>query len=334
MIPKKVKKTFFIYFTVVLGLAIVLILVEKTGSFLTPTEVVKYGDLKVSENVEGILIRDEKVFLAKQNMEVSFKAGEGELLKRRELIGEEREYKLKDNEKDSLEKKYKTIKSNLGNNTENDIDLRANYSALISYNIDGYENKLNTGNMKKIDSSDFQRNYETFKTQGKAVAGQPIYKLIKNGDWYMAMFVKKENKSRYKVGERIIIETGNNDIKAEVVYKKETGEKPLIILKSNEYFDGLLSKRKCSAKLVSMSERGLIVKNTAIVKNGEQKGVYLKTRSDDFVFTPVDVKTTDGKVSAVAQGSFETKDGKVYNTISAYDEVLTDPERYTGSVYK
>ena len=56
MIPKKVKKTFFIYFTVVLGLAIVLILVEKTGSFLTPTEVVKYGDLKVSENVEGILI--------------------------------------------------------------------------------------------------------------------------------------------------------------------------------------------------------------------------------------------------------------------------------------
>ena len=101
MIPKKVKKTFFIYFTVVLGLAIVLILVEKTGSFLTPTEVVKYGDLKVSENVEGILIRDEKVFLAKQNMEVSFKAGEGELLKRRELIGEEREYKLKDNEKDS-----------------------------------------------------------------------------------------------------------------------------------------------------------------------------------------------------------------------------------------
>ena len=334
MIPKKVRKILYIYLAAVLLLAVGLIAIEKSGSLLNPTEVVKYGDLKVSENVDGILIRNEKVFLAKQNMEVSFKAGEGDLLKRRELIGEESEYKFKNSEKDSLEKKYKTIKSNLGNNTENDIDLKANYSALISYSIDGYENKLNAGNMKKIDSSDFQRSYETFKTQGKALEGQPIYKLVKNEDWYMAAFVKKENKARYKVGERIIIEIGNKEINAEVVYKKETGEKPLIILKSNEYFDGLLSKRKCSAKIVSMSERGLIVKNTAIVKNGEQKGVYLKTRSDDFVFTPVDVKTTDGKVSAVAQGSFETKDGKVYNTISAYDEVLIDPERYTGSVYK
>ena len=152
MIPKKVRKILYIYLAAVLLLAVGLIAIEKSGSLLNPTEVVKYGDLKVSENVDGILIRNEKVFLAKQNVEVSFKAGEGDLLKRRELIGEESEYKFKDSEKESLEKKYKTIKSNLGNNTENDIDLKANYSALISYNIDGYENKLNTGNMKKIDS--------------------------------------------------------------------------------------------------------------------------------------------------------------------------------------
>ena len=61
------------------------------------------------------------------------------------------------------------------------------------------------------------------------------------------------------------------------------------------------------------------------LKKKGRPGVYVKTKTGDFVFKPVYVEATDGKRSIVTGTYFYDDDGNTVNTVNIYDEVKKHP---------
>ena len=149
--------------------------------------------------------------------------------------------------------------------------VNSNISGVVSYRIDGLEEKLSINNLDNI-TSDYLESLNL--TTGQIVSkSDNKAKVIDNFECYVAVTFNSEEAKNTKEGAKVTIRvSGQEQVKAEVYKIKEEGSDRLIIFRITEGVEKLINYRKISIDVIWWEYTGLIVPKSAILyENGKSR---------------------------------------------------------------
>jgi putative membrane fusion protein len=313
-----------IFVVLAAGLYMYLFAIPNIEGMSKNTAVLEYGDLHVLDKAEVLVVRDETLFGSKKSGAVNYEEAEGTKVRKGvKLIS------VDEGAGSATSAAIDRIMADAGDSLKMTGSFKANRTAVVSYYADGYEEKLSTETMASVTQGDLvscPSKGESLKTD-RVTAGEPVYKLADNNEWYMVYWTKAENDAeRYATGSAVTVALGDSQIDAEVYYAEPEGDTLKVILRSDMYYEDLMRVRKADAEIVFAEYQGLIADSKNIMTRDGAAGVFVKQRSGGYAWVPVKVlKETDGKCTLAANIYYDT-DGKQVNTVNYYDEVLADPK--------
>ena len=210
--------------------------------------------------------------------------------------------------------------------------INSNTSGLVSYRIDGLEDKLNIDNMDEL-TSDYLKSLNL--TTGKIV-GQSTNnaKIINNFQGYIAVCFDKKLDENIKEGKKITLRLANKEeINAKIYKIKEEEGKKLVFFKITDDVENLISYRKISLDVIWWRYTGLMAPKSSIVYENGLSYVYKKkNNSFDKILVKI-LKENDNyciidnydpeELNALGYTTEQIKDIK---TIKIYDEIVVNPE--------
>lgn len=347
--PKKRKRTLLVFALIVVALYVIIGIVPSLTGALTGTELVEFGELQLSDDAKCFIVRDETVYTAAASGDMDYYIEEGTQIKKGtdlfaftpsgEAAGSEDEAEetkaadadndtaAKDEEDTSGVSKYIKLIRSVKNNIAEDDGHVSQRKGVISYHVDGYEDYFTIGELDKlsrqttealdIDPVDIKRQ--------SCVKGEPIYKISNNSSWYILFWVDKEAISRYETGKKVTADLNGEKIPATVDSIREDADGWQVVLQTNRYYSRFAEDRMVEGTIINTDVSGLIVSNHCLTKENGQVGVYVRTKTGDYVFTPVQVKLSNGEQSVLTEGQFLDEEGNFVDTVEIYDEVLSDP---------
>jgi len=329
--PKPKKRTIYIFIIALVTLYVVIAIVPFLTGALISTEVLKYGELKVEQEVVCYLVRNETVFSAPDYGDIKYKFEEGSLVKKgAKLLTFTKDSGITSEEKTDLQKKsdFKTIISRLGGNLVADQNFTASTRGIFSTSVDGYEAIFTMDTLEdltyeevsgmSIKSQDVARNY--------ALKGEPLYKISDNATWYMIFWIKKNEAAKYKTDSTVTVTLPDGAVLATVSTVMNDEEMVKVVLKTNRYYKSFASQRKVQANILLVDQRGLLVSNSSLTTKDGITGVYIKNTIGDYVFKPVRTIATDDDKTLVLEDVYYDEEGQPVDTVNVYDEVLKKPE--------
>jgi len=329
--PKPKKRTIYIFIIAIVTLYVVIEIVPFLTGALTSTEVLKYGELKVEQEVVCYLVRDETVYSAPDSGDVKYKFEEGSLVKKgAKLLTFTKDSSITSEEEADLQKKsdFKIIVDRLGKNLVADQNFIAASRGIFSTSVDGYEAVFTT---KTIEDLTYQEvTGMSIKSKAAArnyvVKGEPLYKISDNSSWYMVFWVKKNEATKYQTDATVTVTLPDGNVLATVSTLMTDEEMVKVVLKTNRYYKGFASQRKVQANVLLVDQRGLLVSNKSLTTKDGIAGVYIKNTIGDYVFKPVRTIATDGDKTLVLEDVYYDEEGQPVDTVNVYDEVLKNPE--------
>lgn len=183
------------------------------------------------------------------------KAKDGEIFKYDENI------KRLNKEKSDLESKL-TLDTKM---------IKAPFAGMISYKIDGFENKLKVDTIEQVNSDDLKK--LNIKNNIQIPKSETNGKVVDNFEMYIAAETNNKEVLEKKVGDYIKIRVQGNIINAEIIKlpNKEIKNDKVIILKITENVEKLIDNRSMQIDLIWWEKEGLKVSNKAIE---EEKGFH------------------------------------------------------------
>jgi putative membrane fusion protein len=321
---KRVTKALLVIFVIAAtGLYMYLFAIPKIEGMSESTAVLEYGDLQVLDKANVLIVRDETLFGSKKSGAVEY--GEDEGTKVRKGV------------------KLVTVEEGAGAATSAAIDrvreasgdamkmtgsYKANRTAVVSYFADGYEKKLSAKTMDAITRDDMAAcpsAGEPLK-KDRVTAGDPVYKLTDNNEWYMVYWTEKGSEAeRYATGGAVTVSFGESLIDAKIHSATPDGGMLKVILRSDMYFKDLTRVRKSNAEVVFAEYNGLVADVTNIAERKGAPGVFVKQRSGGYKWVPVKILKETGGKCTLSAGVYYDEAGEAVNTVNYYDEVLADP---------
>ncbi len=289
-----------------LALAVVLIVaygIPEIGGSLKSTYVAEYDNVYVSNETECYLVKDELITYSNTTGTAAYYIEQGTHIR-----------------------KYTEI-MRIGSES-----YTSDKAGILSYTADGYETffiKDNFQNITKEAVKDFTIENQKLAKE-EIAAGDPIFKVVDDKEWYIVFWVDKENMDRYTKGNTVsVVIDDSHRVDAEIYDIYEQKGDYLVVLKSEEYYDELAENRKLNVEVVLVDEQGLLIKQKSIVTVDGQPGVYVKQLNGKYEFVRVKILTLADEDAIVAAGSFSEMSGEVMErveTIDAYDEILKNPK--------
>ena len=346
--PKKRKRTLLVFALIIIVLYVIIGVVPSLTGALTGTELVEFGNLQLSDETTCYIIRDETVYTAAESGSMDPYIEEGTQIKKgtalfaftpsyEEAPAEEpadSEEADGDSEGDSdTGTKYERIVRKVKNNIAVDEGFVSQRKGVISYHVDGYEDYFDYDDLDKLSRANTEAlDIEPLDIKRKScVAGEPIYKISNNSVWYILFWVDQEAISRYETGKKVTAVLNGESIPATVTEIREADSGWQVILETNRYYSGFAVDRVVDGTIINTDVSGLLVSNHCLTKKNGVIGVYVKTRTGDYEFTPVQVKISNGEQSVLAEGQFLDSEGNLVETLEIYDEVLADPKSQEGN---
>ena len=212
--------------------------------------------------------------------------------------------------------------------------IEATVSGVVSYRVDGLEEKLSINNISEI-TGEYLKDLK-LKTGETIPSSDECGKIVNNYYCYLATITNAEEANDVKVKDtlKIVLSTGD-EIKAKVyqITEQENGDK-LIIFKITDCVQELINYRKISIEIIWWSAKGLKVPNSSIAER-DGKSYIVRKRvgySDDIL---VKVLKVAEKYSIIENyTSLELKElgystAEIANmkSISLYDEILLKPSK-------
>ncbi|GHU50030.1 hypothetical protein FACS1894127_4620 [Clostridia bacterium] len=327
---KKMKSVILAMFLIsVVSLYVFIFVVPDVTGAMKKTKVLEFGRLSLVDDVTGYFVRNETVYLANHSGEVAYYVGEG--VKTRKGV------RLLDVLPEDVPTTtpggaYADILERMnGSGVTQEVDA-ATRTGVVSYFIDGYEKVFSP------DRLDFLTSGEAISVTGQVLnvtrhegmfanAGEPLYKMVDDSEWYLVFWLSKDSGDivGYTPGEKVTAKLPRGDIPGKVNRALDQGDAWLVVLEFGRYYENLAQLRKVEMTVVTDEYEGLILDNGSITAVDDRSGVYVKRKSGDFAFVPVKIKKSNGTSSAVWEGSFSDEEGKSVTTVKAYDEILLDP---------
>jgi hypothetical protein len=221
------------------------------------------------------------------------------------------------------------VKAAAGGTMEMTGSFKADRTAVVSYYADGYEKKLTAENVERVTRADKEScpaEGESLKTEN-VTAGDPVYKLTNNNEWYMVYWIKTQGDAeRYATGTAVTVSLGGASVDAMVHYAAPDGGEMKVILRSDMYYKDLTRVRKINAEIVFAEYKGLVADKTNIEERDGAPGVFVKQRGGGYKWVPVNILKEIGGKCILSVGVYYDEDGAQVKTVNYYDEVLADPK--------
>ena len=301
---KKAIVSITVFLLLCVSLYIYIYVIPGISGALTRTAVISYGNLKVTDETTGFLVRNEAVLSANQSGSISYYVEEG--LKTR--------------------KDTKVLDIYPSSGTPEGYACPS--TGVVSYFIDGYEAYFTSENISNLEFSKLQEmdispeNTNRSKTE----RNEPLYKLILDDVWYIVVLVSENNVDKYTLNSKVTVEFGDGNVDGYTTALIQKPEGWLAIVTTDKYYKNFANIRQASITVITEDYQGLIVPNTSISEENRQPGVYVKDLIGDYHFTRIKAITTDGNYSLVSSAYFYEKDSQgaqiKINTVEIYDEIL------------
>ena len=206
--------------------------------------------------------------------------------------------------------------------------LKAEIGGIVSYKVDGLEEKLTPNNFNEItekylDSLDLRT--------GKIIStSSECGKIIDNFKCYIAITMNSKNAMQAEVNDSVKLRISNNEeCKAKIIQINEESGKRTIIFEINKMTTDLINYRKISVDVIWWNESGLKVPKQALI---EENGLYYVMRNKSDIKTKILVKVIRQTDKFAIIESYETKELqelgyssteiKNYTKITNYDEII------------
>lgn len=229
---------------------------------------------------------------------------------------------------ENLRSKRDNIHSEINSNH---IKYYSSQGGIISYKIDGYEDiylpkdfenytydKLNLGKL------------EDSEKKSAIAAGEPIYKIIDNFEWYIAMKIDDLKQIEgFEVGDtiKVAINEEKGGTKGKIVSINLSGKKGVVIIRLNTMLHELYNIRFPEVNVIKSKKEGYKIPTKSIVDKDSLKGVYIKDKSGIVKFRPINIIGEDGNYTYVDigdnNGNITIKGQKQpIKTITLFDEIF------------
>lgn len=206
--------------------------------------------------------------------------------------------------------------------------LKAEIGGIVSYKVDGLEEKLTPNNFNEItekylDSLDLRT--------GKIIStSSECGKIIDNFKCYIAITMNSKNAMKAEVNDSVKLRISNNEeCKAKIIQINEESGKRTIIFEINKMTTDLINYRKIAVDVIWWNESGLKVPKQALI---EENGLYYVMRNKSDIKTKILVKVIRQTDKFAIIESYETKELqelgyssteiKNYTKITNYDEII------------
>ena len=349
---------FLVYIGLIAICCIAVYAVPSVKGILERTYIAEYGTVDVKDEVSAFIVRDETVYVTKYASKINRLAEADKLVKagtrvieltRDEKVDPEAQTEAAENageaeaegqtegteetaaaaEDETDPGRYRKIIDELADTpvvTEDGIAREAGY---VSYYVDGAEAKLNTKSFEGLQKRDYKSlsNKRAIETPTKKCGrGYPVFKIVSNSKWYLVFYLSNEAAEKYTEGGTVDIELNGEPVTV-TVHRIESGTKTSrITLTCKSFFDGFLEMRSLDTKVTVSSAQGLVLEDASIVEAPDGKrGVFVKNKLGEHVFTPVSVKADDGVKCVVYSDIYVDADGNFVETIGTYDEIVASP---------
>lgn len=262
------------------GLAFLLV-ANLFGFHSSQVAVTSYQTLTQEFTAPGLIIRDEVVTFAPRRGKADIKETEGTKVRAGEHI--------------------------LSLRTGEEQDKLYNYKAgIVSYRIDGLENTLQPSERNQLTYEQFNKvrgKIDAIEQGQRVNVGQPLFKIIDNFKFYLAVLLPQKKLANYEAGEQIeIILTQLEDVRS---FKGEVdriiADKPenIMIIELTKFVPQIIDLRKTTVRVVKERYHGLVVPCSALTKDDSDRvGVKIRGQTKDY-FKEVEVKHKVGDKAVI-----------------------------------
>ncbi len=210
--------------------------------------------------------------------------------------------------------------------------MKAQNSGVVSYKVDGLEEKLNVNSLDNI-TEEFL-NKLNLKTGQIIPSSNESGKIVNNYYCYIATVIKNNDTQKLEEGKYVKIRLTNGDeISAKVEKLKPDNDKYIAILKITKDVEELIEYRKINFDIIYWSYSGLKVPNTSLmeenglkyvvrVRAGYKEKILVKVNKSNETYSIIEDYSTD-ELKELGWTSNEIVNNK---SIGIYDEIMVNPK--------
>lgn len=233
---------------------------------------------------------------------------------------------------DMLKKEQEQLKTRI----DNDIQImKSPVSGLISYYSDGLEDIFTINNMAAIDLEkvkDVKYHPTNLRESKNAIINQPLYKVVNNTTWYVAVEVDNKQIENYKEGRRVKIKISDSQVEGKIYRIIKNEDEFIVITKINQYMEEFYKIRQVKAEISVIDYEGLKIPKDSLLKKDGIVGVYVLDINRYAVFKEVSiVGYNDHDDFVIIKSNFfykkENEEIKTVKTVKLYDEVVRNGDR-------
>lgn len=280
-------------------------------------------DKQIEENLRNIPTVNKKTDLLELKKRIN-----NALTKKAKLTGEQSPAGSYINELVTQRSKYEE-KLNSGSEY-----INATVSGVVSYKVDGLEDKLTVNNIDKL--TEKYLSGLKLKTGEMTPSSNESGKIVNNYYCYIATILKSDEAKNAEVNDTVNIHlTTGDEIKATIEYiSEQENENKLIVLKIKDCVEKLINYRKISFEIVWWSAKGLRVPNSSIIEEDGKKSIVRKRIGyTDKILVKVLKSTEDYSIienytsMELKELGYTNKEIENMKNISLYDEILLKPSK-------
>ena len=240
---------------------------------------------------------------------------------------------------DSLNEKRDSLMTQLNNST---LKYFSSISGIVSFEIDGYERMYAPREFENYTYDRLQLiNFEKQEQNDYVNTGEPIYKIINNFEWFMAIKIEdKKDIEKYIIGQsmNIQLEDGTR-LNGRIQTINFTGKNAVVILKFSTYLHNDYNLRHANINILHSKIEGYKIPSGTILEKDGLKGVYIKEINGIVKFRPVKILAEEGDFTYIDKGDYrgfiQFGDEEPTKTITLFTEIFLDNKSVTeGEILK
>ena len=329
-----------IFLIIVAALYLRIYVAPKISDIFVEDYTVEYGTVDVDAELDYLCVRQETIHTSDADGTVVRKAKSGDLVRSGQPVSEVNGYGYAPAERGLVSYLYDGLESSYTPDNMSELTPEA-----LEPPKD--ENGNSTYSLKSC-------------AETSVTAGSPLYKIIDSHAWYLVTWTDAESAMNYEEGSRVTIELGDEDKTqlrflvyynqaereaAEAEYEdesedeseetgdtsEETGdsaentEEPVlkqVIFSCDRYYVNVDQLRYGTARVISRKGSGIILDTSSVVEEDGFKGVYVKNKYNDYVFTRISIIEEVGDKTVVESRYFyDPEKDEMISTVKNYDSV-------------